>query len=81
LIQKIQALNADTSVTGILVQSPLPSHIHAQGVFDCIDPLKDVDGFSAHNITQLYSGDESGLLPCTPKGVMQIIKHFRGDVA
>jgi methylenetetrahydrofolate dehydrogenase (NADP+)/methenyltetrahydrofolate cyclohydrolase len=54
-------------VTGILIQSPLPDHIHAQEVFNIIDPLKDVDGFSAANITQLYSGDETGLMPCTPK--------------
>ncbi len=47
------------SVTGILVQSPLPPHISAQKVFDAIDPLKDVDGFSATNITRLYTGDES----------------------
>jgi methylenetetrahydrofolate dehydrogenase (NADP+)/methenyltetrahydrofolate cyclohydrolase len=81
LIREIQTLNNDTSVTGILVQSPLPSHMKAQEVFNIIHPLKDVDGFSAANITQLYSGDETGLVPCTPKGIMKIIEHFSGNIS
>lgn len=76
LIHTIRTLNTDSSVDGILVQSPLPDHVHAQAVFDCIDPLKDVDGFSAINIARLYSGDESGLLPCTPKGILKIIEWY-----
>jgi len=63
-------------VSGILVQSPLPSHIHAQEVFNTLHPLKDVDGFSAVNIARLYTGDESGLVPCTPKGIMKIIEWY-----
>ncbi len=81
LIQKIQMLNRDDSVTGILVQSPLPSHIRAQEVFNMIAPEKDVDGFSAANIARLYAGDEAGLMPCTPRGIMKIIQKFSGDVA
>ncbi len=81
LIREIQTLNSDSSVTGILVQSPLPSHIKAQEVFNMIHPLKDVDGFSAANIAQLYAGDDSGLMPCTPKGIMKIIEKFSGNVA
>lgn len=57
LIQKVQTLNQDPSVTGILVQSPLPLHIDAQKVFNALDPLKDVDGFSSTNVAQLYAGD------------------------
>jgi methylenetetrahydrofolate dehydrogenase (NADP+)/methenyltetrahydrofolate cyclohydrolase len=57
LIQKVQTLNQDSSVTGILVQSPLPLHIDAQKVFNALDPLKDVDGFSSTNVAQLYAGD------------------------
>ncbi len=81
MIREIQKLNNDDSVTGILVQSPLPNHIKAQEVFNMIHPLKDVDGFSAANIARLYAGDESGLMPCTPKGIMAIIQKFFGDVA
>jgi methylenetetrahydrofolate dehydrogenase (NADP+)/methenyltetrahydrofolate cyclohydrolase len=50
-------------VNGILVQSPLPSHIVSQEIFDLIDAKKDVDGFSSTNTARLYSGDESGLIP------------------
>lgn len=76
LIAKIQILNSDDSVDGILVQSPLPAHIDAQEVFNQIHPLKDVDGFSAANIARLYTGDETGLLPCTPKGIIKIIEWY-----
>lgn len=76
LTARIHELNADTNVHGILVQSPLPGHIRAQNIFDTIDPAKDVDGFSATNIARLYSGDQSGLVPGTPKGIMHILeKH------
>lgn len=77
LLEEIKKLNQDKAVTGILVQSPLPEHIHAQEIFDCIDPKKDVDGFSSQNMAQLYSGDESGLVPGTPKGIMKIIQSHR----
>ncbi len=75
LIEHIQKLNTDTEVTGILVQSPLPKDINAQRVFDIIDPEKDVDGFSSTNTARLYSGDESGLVPGTPKGIMKILEQ------
>jgi len=76
LVSEIQRLNADTTVHGILVQSPLPETIPAQEIFDTIDPLKDVDGFSSANISRLYSGDETGLVPGTPKGIMKIIAEY-----
>ncbi len=76
LTNDIQKLNADETVHGILVQSPLPETIPAQEIFDAIDPLKDVDGFSSTNIARLYSGDESGLVPGTPKGIMKIIENY-----
>ncbi len=70
----IQDLNNDETVHGILVQSPLPKNIHAQRIFDTLDPEKDVDGFSGTNIARLYSGDETWIIPGTPKGIMRIIK-------
>lgn len=76
LANHIQKLNADDTVHGILVQSPLPSSISAHEIFDMIDPLKDVDGFSSTNIARLYSGDETGLIPGTPKGIMKIIEQY-----
>jgi methylenetetrahydrofolate dehydrogenase (NADP+)/methenyltetrahydrofolate cyclohydrolase len=76
LLENIKQLNQDENVTGILVQSPLPKQINAQTIFDTIDAKKDVDGFSTTNIARLYSGDESWLIPGTPKGIMYIIEHY-----
>lgn len=76
LRETIHGLNKDPEVNGILVQSPLPDHIDAQEIFDCIDPLKDVDGFSSANMARLYAGDETGLVPGTPKGIMGILFHY-----
>lgn len=76
LSDHIHNLNDDETVDGILVQSPLPSNIVAQEIFDTIDPLKDVDGFSSTNIARLYSGDETGLIPGTPKGIMRILYNY-----
>ncbi len=71
----IQTLNQDDSVDAILVQSPLPDHVNEQEIFDCIDPKKDVDGFSSINMARLYGGDETGLVPGTPKWIMKIIEQ------
>jgi len=75
LLKTIRTLNA-SETHGILVQSPLPKHINAQRVFDTIDPDKDVDGFCSTNISRLYCGDVSGLVPGTPKGIMKIIENY-----
>lgn len=77
ILDEVQKLNNNTEIDGILVQSPLPDHIDAQRVFNAINSDKDVDGFSSTNIAKLYSGDESGLIPGTPKGIMEIIKKHR----
>jgi methylenetetrahydrofolate dehydrogenase (NADP+) / methenyltetrahydrofolate cyclohydrolase len=77
LLSEIKTLNNNKDIDGILVQSPLPKHINAQNIFDTINAQKDVDGFSSFNIAKLYSGDESCLIPGTPKGIMEIIKNHR----
>lgn len=73
LIKKIEELNADQSVTGILVQLPLPNDIDEKRVIDTIDPLKDVDGLTTSNVGKLFSG-ENGIVPCTALGVMEILE-------
>ncbi|MET0331718.1 MAG: tetrahydrofolate dehydrogenase/cyclohydrolase catalytic domain-containing protein, partial [Dyella sp.] len=69
LIALIDNLNADPTVHGILVQSPLPEHIDEEALVDRIAPDKDVDGFQAINVGRLALR-RFGLRPCTPKGVM-----------
>ena len=69
----IHRLNRDTSLHGILVQSPLPSHMDEEGLTDLIDPSKDVDGFHPQNLGRLVQGRLDGMLPCTPSGVMRML--------
>lgn len=76
----INVLNLDDSIHGILVQLPLPKHIDTNVVLAAIDPRKDVDGFHAINVGKLVSGLE-GFVPCTPLGVMEILKEYGIDVA
>ena len=70
----VQRLNADSGVNGILVQSPLPMGMDEIAITDLIDPVKDVDGFHALNLGRLVQGDASGLLPCTPSGVIRMLE-------
>lgn len=72
LLGVIAALNADTSVDGILVQLPLPPHIRTEAVIRAIDPAKDVDGFHPDNVAALALG-RPHLIPCTPRGVMLLL--------
>ncbi len=74
LFALIDQLNADPAVHGILVQSPLPSHIDEDALVDRIDANKDVDGFQAVNVGRLALR-RFGLRPCTPKGVMTLLGH------
>ncbi len=73
LLTLIQSLNNDNSIDGILVQSPLPSHINNDVIFENISPLKDVDGFHPKNIG-LLAIKQPQLRSCTPYGVMKLIK-------
>ncbi len=82
LIKKINDLNADTSVHGILVQLPLPAHINAPLVMKAIDPKKDVDGFTAYNLGKMFlSAEFEKLVPCTPLGVIRMLEHYDIPVA
>ena len=80
LLALINVLNLDDSIHGILVQLPLPKHIDTNVVLAAINPRKDVDGFHAVNVGKLVSGLD-GFVPCTPLGVMEILKEYGIDVA
>jgi len=79
LLQRVMDLNADEQVDGILVQLPLPQHIHADRVIETIDPSKDVDGFHPVNAGRLAIGLRS-LVPCTPYGCLYLLNHELGTV-
>ena len=79
ILDKIDELNKDETVSGILVQLPLPNHIDKQKVIEMIDPLKDVDGFHPINVGNLSSGYQS-MIPCTPLGCYLLIKNIESDL-
>ena len=74
LLSKIDSLNKDTSVDGILCQLPLPGQISADIIASAILPEKDVDGFHPVNVGRLWRGEE-GLFPCTPVGIIALLKY------
>jgi methylenetetrahydrofolate dehydrogenase (NADP+)/methenyltetrahydrofolate cyclohydrolase len=75
LLSLIGALNADPKVHGILVQLPLPRHIDSDRIITAIDPAKDVDGFHPVSVGNLVLG-KKGFIPCTPKGVIFLLKEM-----
>ena len=73
LFARIDALNTDPEVNGILVQAPLPKHIDETETFNRVHPGKDVDGFNTLNIGKLCQEDSSGFVACTPAGIVELI--------
>ena len=80
VLEKIEELNKDETISGILVQLPLPKHIDKQKVIETIAPSKDVDGFHPMNVGNLSSGYESSV-PCTPLGCYLMIKKIEPNLS
>ena len=80
LLALIEKLNKDPKIDGILVQSPVPKHIDYKKVVDTIDPSKDVDAFSPVNVGKIMLG-EYDLAPCTPAGVMELIRSTGTEIS
>lgn len=79
LFSKIDILNNDDRINGILIQAPLPQHINETATFNQVLPNKDVDGFHTLNIGKLCQEDPSGFVACTPAGIVELIKHSQID--
>lgn len=77
----IDSLNADATVHGILVQSPLPKHMDENTIVRRIDPTKDVDGFHPINVGKLLIGEKDGFAPCTPAGVQELLVRYGVDTS
>jgi methylenetetrahydrofolate dehydrogenase (NADP+)/methenyltetrahydrofolate cyclohydrolase len=75
LLARVDALNADPRIHGILVQMPLPKHINPATVIRHIDPAKDVDGFHPVNVGKMLAGARDGFIPCTPAGIQVLLKE------
>ena len=81
VLAAVKALNEDDTVDGILVQSPPPKHVDEEKVIEAIDPDKDVDCFAERNVGRLLIGQKEGFRPCTPWGVIELLKHYNIDPA
>ena len=80
LLAMVEDLNAREEIDGILIQLPLPSHVETKRLLEAVAPAKDVDGFHPVNVGRLQSG-QPGLQPCTPAGVMEMLRRRGIDVA
>src|SRR5438046_3704338 len=80
LLGRVQELNRNSSIHGILVQSPPPKHIDEAAIVRALDPRKDVDGFHPENVAKLVIGDPSGFVPCTPLGVHRLLIESKIDI-
>lgn len=80
LFKLLDELNADPTVDGILVQSPLPKHIDEVATFRRVAPEKDVDGFNTLNLGKVAQEDETGFVACTPAGIMELLARSGVDL-
>jgi len=80
ILEKIEELNNDNNVSGILVQLPLPTQINKEKIINAINPKKDVDGFNPINVGNLASGYKS-IVPCTPLGCLYLIKKVEKNLS
>jgi methylenetetrahydrofolate dehydrogenase (NADP+)/methenyltetrahydrofolate cyclohydrolase len=80
LLRRVEELNRDPSIHGILVQSPPPEHIDEAAIVRALDPRKDVDGFHPENVAKLVLGDPTAFVPCTPLGVQRLLIESNIDI-
>ena len=81
LLSRVEELNRDPAVHGILVQSPPPKQIDEASIVRALDPAKDVDGFHPMNVAKLAMGDPTGFVPCTPLGVQRLLIESKVQIA
>lgn len=79
LLELIDKLNNDSTINGILLQSPIPKHLDINKAFASIKPQKDVDGFNPYNVGKLCLGQDT-FISCTPNGIMKILEEYEIDV-
>ena len=80
LLRRVEELNADPTIHGILVQSPPPEHIDEAAIVRTLDPRKDVDGFHPENVAKLVLDDPTGFVPCTPLGVQRLLIESKIEI-
>jgi methylenetetrahydrofolate dehydrogenase (NADP+)/methenyltetrahydrofolate cyclohydrolase len=81
LLSRVEELNRDPAIHGILVQSPPPKQIDEAVIIRALDPSKDVDGFHPINIAKLALADETGFVPCTPLGCLRLLQQSGAEIS
>ncbi len=81
LLARVEELNRDPAIHGILVQSPPPKQIDEAAIVRALDPRKDVDGFHPENVAKLALGDPTGFVPCTPLGIQRLLVESKIEIA
>ena len=81
VLDLVARLNADARFHAILPQLPMPQQIDERTIIDAVDPRKDVDGLHPHNLGRLLRGELTGAIPCTPHGVLQLLRRTGNDPA
>lgn len=76
----LERLNADSDIDGILLQLPLPAGVDAGALVGRLDPAKDVDGLHPVNLGKLVADDDSGFLPCTPSGIVELLRRSEIEI-
>lgn len=76
LSKAIEDANSDENIHGIMMFRPLPEHLKEREILEKIDPRKDIDGMTPGNLEKIFEGDDSGFSPCTPKAVIEMLKHY-----
>jgi methylenetetrahydrofolate dehydrogenase (NADP+)/methenyltetrahydrofolate cyclohydrolase len=74
ILKEVDERNADKSITGMILQLPVPEHINSRNIFNHFDPIKDVDGLGDVNISKLVNGESDGIIPATARGVVNLLK-------
>ncbi len=77
LIEHIEKYNKDQSVHGIILQIPLPPHLHKEILLEKINPLKDIDGLTSINTKLLFDGNGEGLMPATARGIISLLEYYK----
>lgn len=79
-ISHINKMNNDPTITGCFVQLPIPKQLQSIDVTSLINPIKDIDGFGGNSIVDIYKNFGNSLLPCTPKGILELFKFYNIDI-
>jgi len=79
-LEALEKLNNEPNIHGILIFRPLPNQLDIEKISRAIKPVKDIDCMSPINIEKVFEGDTTGILPCTPEAVIEILKHYKYDL-